>query len=69
MRNTDTPCGRMNMLRWIPQFFFGLLLHGRRGGGSHNTWVALLISALVFGFAHIVNPGATVWSSTDLASS
>lgn len=32
-----------------------------------NTWVALLVSALVFGFVHIVNPGATVWSSTAIA--
>lgn len=183
MRNLDTPCGRMDMLRWIPQFFFGLILFflmyalassvsslensvfhiflniaagaavlivyalwvkllekrkaselsmddfGRETGagllvgfgffcaitlllflsGSYkvtdvnfnpvalitdftfffmvavgeevifrgiffrmiderfNTWVALLISALVFGFVHIVNPGATVWSSTAIA--
>ena len=32
-----------------------------------NTWVALLVSALVFGFVHIINPGATVWSSTAIA--
>lgn len=183
MRNLDTPCGRMDMLRWIPQFFFGLLLfflmYGLASSVSSfdssvfhiflniaagaailivyalwvkllekrktselsmkdcalelgaglligfgffcaitlilfisgiynvsavdlnplsligaftfffmvavgeevifrgiffrmiderfNTWVALLISALVFGFVHIVNPGATVWSSTAIA--
>lgn len=183
MRNLDTPCGRMNMLRWIPQFFFGLILFflmyalassvsslensvfhiflniaagaailvvyvlwvrllekrkaselsmkdfGREIGTGllvgfglfcaitlllflsgfykvtdvnldpvalitdltfffmvavgeevifrgiffrmiderFNTWMALLISALVFGFVHIINPGATVWSSTAIA--
>ncbi|MFT4256745.1 MAG: CPBP family intramembrane metalloprotease [Pseudoxanthomonas sp.] len=30
---------------------------------SLGTWWALLVSALFFGFAHIANPGATVWSS------
>ena len=32
-----------------------------------GTWAALLISALVFGFVHIGNPGATVWSSVAIA--
>lgn len=32
-----------------------------------GTWSALLISALLFGFAHAANPGATVWSSTAIA--
>ncbi len=32
-----------------------------------NTWVALLVSALVFGFVHLGNPGATVWSSSAIA--
>jgi membrane protease YdiL (CAAX protease family) len=32
-----------------------------------GTWAALLASALLFGFAHISNPGATVWSSVAIA--
>jgi membrane protease YdiL (CAAX protease family) len=32
-----------------------------------GTWAALLGSALLFGFAHIKNPGATVWSSVAIA--
>jgi membrane protease YdiL (CAAX protease family) len=28
-----------------------------------GTWAALLVSALVFGFMHASNPGATLWSS------
>ena len=32
-----------------------------------GTWAALLVSALVFGFVHIGNPGATVWSSVAIA--
>ena len=28
-----------------------------------GTWGALVLSAIVFGFGHIFNPGATVWSS------
>ncbi len=32
-----------------------------------NTAVALLISALLFGFIHIINPGATLWSSLAIA--
>jgi len=32
-----------------------------------GTWAALLASALLFGFAHIHNPGATVWSSLAIA--
>lgn len=32
-----------------------------------GTWAALLASALLFGFAHINNPGATVWSSVAIA--
>ncbi len=29
----------------------------------YNMYVALVVSALLFGFIHITNPGATVWSS------
>lgn len=32
-----------------------------------NTVVALIVSALVFGFMHLPNPGATVWSSFAIA--
>ncbi|USX55057.1 CPBP family intramembrane glutamic endopeptidase [Lentzea sp. HUAS12] len=32
-----------------------------------GTWLALMVSGLVFGFAHLPNPGATVWSSLAIA--
>ena len=32
-----------------------------------GTWVALVVSALFFGAAHIANPGATLWSSAAIA--
>lgn len=32
-----------------------------------GTWIALLVSALFFGFAHSSNPGATAWSSIAIA--
>ncbi|MEO8365871.1 MAG: type II CAAX endopeptidase family protein [Pseudoxanthomonas sp.] len=32
-----------------------------------GTWIALLVSALFFGFAHIFNPGATAWSSIAIS--
>lgn len=32
-----------------------------------GTWIALLVSALFFGFAHILNPGATAWSSIAIS--
>jgi membrane protease YdiL (CAAX protease family) len=32
-----------------------------------GTWIALLVSALFFGFAHISNPGATAWSSIAIS--
>jgi membrane protease YdiL (CAAX protease family) len=32
-----------------------------------GTWLALLISALFFGFAHAGNTGATLWSSVAIA--
>ncbi|MGH8025789.1 MAG: lysostaphin resistance A-like protein, partial [Pseudoxanthomonas sp.] len=32
-----------------------------------GTWIALLVSALFFGFAHSFNPGATVWSSVAIS--
>lgn len=32
-----------------------------------GTWVAVLVSALLFGFSHALNPGATTWSSIAIA--
>lgn len=32
-----------------------------------NTWIALAVSALVFGFVHLTNSNATVWSSVAIA--
>ncbi len=32
-----------------------------------GSWIALLLSALFFGAAHIANPGATLWSSAAIA--
>lgn len=32
-----------------------------------GTWIAVLVSALLFGFAHASNPGATAWSSIAIA--
>lgn len=32
-----------------------------------GTWVALIVSAMFFGAAHIANPGATLWSSAAIA--
>lgn len=32
-----------------------------------GTWVALVVSALFFGAAHLGNPGATLWSSAAIA--
>lgn len=32
-----------------------------------GTWIALVISALLFGAVHIGNPGATLWSSAAIA--
>ena len=32
-----------------------------------GTWVALVVSALFFGFMHAGNPGATAWSSVAIS--
>ena len=32
-----------------------------------NTWMAMIISTLIFGLVHIVNPGATWWSTLAIA--
>jgi hypothetical protein len=32
-----------------------------------GTWVALVISATLFGFGHMANPNATLWSSVAIA--
>jgi membrane protease YdiL (CAAX protease family) len=61
--------------RWAAQLFIGglgaaiaeeIITRGvlfRISEEGLGTWGALLISALFFGFGHIANPGATVWSS------
>lgn len=35
--------------------------------GRFNTLVAIIVSGLLFGFVHMGNPGATVWSSVCIA--
>ena len=32
-----------------------------------GTWIAVAVSALLFGGAHIFNPGATLWSAAAIA--
>lgn len=32
-----------------------------------STWVALLVSALIFGFVHYTNPNGTIWASVAIA--
>jgi hypothetical protein len=32
-----------------------------------GTWIALVVSGLLFGLAHLANPNATVWSSLAIA--
>jgi len=32
-----------------------------------GTWLALAVSAVLFGLAHLVNPGATVWGAVAIA--
>lgn len=32
-----------------------------------GTWIALIISSLLFGFSHLANPNATLWSSTAIS--
>ena len=32
-----------------------------------GLWGALGISALIFGFAHMINPSASIWSSVAIA--
>jgi len=34
---------------------------------SFGSWISILLSALLFGFAHIFNDNATLWSATAIA--
>ena len=64
---------------WIPQLLYVGIGAGvgeeivMRGGlfrmveEGLGTWVALLVSAAVFGALHLGNPGATAWSSAAIA--
>jgi hypothetical protein len=45
--------------------FRGLLLHALEK--LCGSWVALAITAVLFGVLHLANPGATVWSSITIA--
>jgi len=36
-------------------------------GRGRGTWIALVLTSLFFGGAHILNPGATVWSGLAIA--
>ena len=49
--------------------FRGLLFQGieRLGGPTRGRWIALGVTSILFGGLHILNPGATVWSSAAIA--
>lgn len=49
--------------------FRGLLFQGieRLGGPTRGPWIALGVTSILFGALHILNPGATVWSSAAIA--
>jgi membrane protease YdiL (CAAX protease family) len=49
--------------------FRGLLFQGieRLGGPERGRWIALAVTATLFGVLHIANPGATPWSSLAIA--
>lgn len=49
--------------------FRGLLFQGieQLGGPRVGRWIALGVTAAFFGGAHLLNPGATLWSSLAIA--
>ncbi|WP_220034453.1 CPBP family intramembrane glutamic endopeptidase [Curtobacterium sp. MCPF17_047] len=49
--------------------FRGLLFQGieRLGGRERGRWIALTVTAALFGALHIMNPGATLWTSLAIA--
>lgn len=49
--------------------FRGLLFQGieRLGGPTRGRWIALTVTASLFGALHIMNPGATLWTSLAIA--
>ena len=51
---------------FVEEIFFRGLLY-RILEDSLGTWVALIITSAVFGFAHAGNPGATLFSSVAIA--
>lgn len=49
--------------------FRGLMFQAieKLGGPRAGRWIALAVTALFFGGAHLANPGATMWSSFAIA--
>jgi membrane protease YdiL (CAAX protease family) len=49
--------------------FRGLLFQGieRLGGPARGPWIALAVTATLFGALHMANPGATLWTSLAIA--
>jgi uncharacterized protein len=49
--------------------FRGILFQGveKLGGARFGRWIALAVTAAFFGGAHLLNPGATLWSSLAIA--
>lgn len=69
--NTDAELiGPLFMLGLAPGITEELLFRGILFGvveRAFGTWISLAISSVFFGWAHINNPGATLWSSTAIA--
>ena len=62
MDSNHTPKQTIPLWKWILELVLGSILTGSAffGGG-------LGISALIFGFAHIINRSASIWSSVAIA--
>ena len=75
--NTIRLCSSINR-KIIALFFLGFFVQGMseefifRGylmttiGGSNNKWLAVIISSVAFGMAHIANPGISVLAMINL---